>query len=285
LLSIFTLSRLPAVTNTLLLIAASIVWIFFAYRISLHDDSFSASGPLASFLMLLIVAIPYQWQMTQNKARDLLDALNHYVAPAVVNELLNSGLLDPLAPRLHDMTTLVADMEGYTKHVEGLPLEDAASLTREFLDCLTQPVLKCRGTLDKYTGDGLIAFWGAPIQDEDHADLALDAARLMLQSIAALNASRKRVGKSELRVRIGIESGMAMSGDFGSSSRSIYTAVGDSVNTASRLEDMARNFPFDIMVGPGAAQRVKRHQLMPLGSQQLRGKKNPTALFTLAITP
>lgn len=281
LVSFFMLSRLPAAINTLLLLVASVIWIFLAYWFSLHDDSFSTSGPLASFLLLLVVAIPYHWQIAQNKARELLDALNHYVAPAVVNELLNSGQIDPLSPRLHDMTTLVVDMEGYTKHIEDLPLDEAASVTREFLDCLTQPVLKCRGTLDRYTGDGLIAFWGAPIHDEDHADLALEAAKLMVQSIQSLNFSRKLLGKPELRIRIGIESGIAMSGNFGSSSRSIYTAVGDSVNTASRLEDMARNFTFDIIIGPGSAQRIRRHQLISLGVVQLRGKKTSTELFTL----
>lgn len=280
LISIITLPRLSALLNAALLLGSSGIWIISAYWIAPHDGNFSTTGPLIPFLLLLAVAIPYHWQLTQRKSRELLDTLNHYVAPVVVNEILSSGLKDPLAPRQDFMTTLVADMEGYTKHVEGLPLDEAASLTREFLDCLTQPVLDCRGTLDKYTGDGLVAFWGAPIRDEDHADRALDAAQQMLLAVGALNQSRERAGKPALRVRIGIESGMAMSGDFGSSSRSIYTAVGDSVNTASRLQESARNYPCDIIVGPGAAQSVKRHRLVSLGSLQLRGKQNPTELFT-----
>jgi len=280
----FTLSRFPAVINTLMLIFCSIVWLFLAYWMSIHDDSFSTSGPLVSLLLLLIAAIPYHWQIAQNRARELLDALNHYVAPVVVNELLNSGQSDPLSPRIHDMTTLVVDMEGYTKHIEGLELEEAALVTRKFLDCLTQPVLQCRGMLDRYTGDGLIAFWGAPVNDEDHADLALDAAKLMMQSIESFNSLRSLAGKPVLRIRIGIESGIAMSGDFGSSSRSIYTAVGDSVNTAARLEDMARDCSFDIIIGPGTAQRTKRHQLMSLGVFQLRGKKSLIEIFTFSLT-
>ncbi len=283
LISMVTLSRLSALLNAALLLVSSIAWIFLAYWIAPHDGNFTTTGPLIPFLLLLAVAIPYHWQLSQRKSRELLDTLNHYVAPVVVNEILSHGLKDPLAPRQDYLTTLVADMEGYTKHVEGLPLDEAASLTREFLDCLTQPVLNCRGTLDKYTGDGLVAFWGAPMRDEDHADLALDAAQQMLQAVNSLNQSRKLADKPALRVRIGIESGMAMSGDFGSSSRSIYTAVGDSVNTASRLQEAARDFPCDIIVGPGTAQSIRRHQLMPLGSLQLRGKQNPTKLFTLVM--
>ena len=97
-----------------------------------------------------------------------------------------------------------------------------------------------RGTLDKYTGDGLVAFWGAPLPISDHADLALDAAHEILLRVRSFSEARAREGKPPLRVRIGIESGEAMAGDFGSAMRSIYTAVGDSVNVASRLEQVAR---------------------------------------------
>lgn len=282
LVSGFTLSKLSAFFNATLLLFFSSAWILLAYWIAPHDGDFSVTGPLFSAVLLLTVAVPFHWQISQRKSRELIDTLNHYVDPAVVNELLSSKVADPLALRQHNITTLVADMEGYTKHIEGLPLEEAAILTREFLDCLTQPVLSCRGTLDKYTGDGLVAFWGAPIRDDHHADLALDAAKQILQSVRRLNQTRTLNGKPPLRVRIGIESGVAMSGDFGSSSRSIFTAVGDSVNTASRLQEVARDLPHNVIVGPGTALEITRHQLVPLGSLQLRGKQNPTQLFTLA---
>ena len=100
----------------------------------------------------------------------------------MVEQLLRSDLNDPLAPRQLDVTTLIADMEGYTSHVEALPVEEAAQLTRDFLDCLTGPVIDQQGTLDKYTGDGLVAFWGAPLPIDHHADLALDAARAIVRA-------------------------------------------------------------------------------------------------------
>src|SRR6185312_10804425 len=132
-----------------------------------------------------------------------------------------------------------------------LSLEEAAKLTSTFLDCLTGPVIATHGTLDKYTGDGLVAFWGAPLPNAEHADLALDAAQAILRAVAEMSARREAAGKPRLRVRIGIESGAAMAGDYGSSFRSIYTAVGDSVNTASRLEQAARDYPHDVIVGEG----------------------------------
>jgi len=281
LLAIFAFPRLPAVASVALLGALSLLWIVAAYFTSRHDPVFSTTGPLATNLFLLAVAVPHQWQQAQRKSRRLLDTLRQYVAPKVVEQLLRSDLDNALQPRHLDVTTMVADMEGYTSQVENLSLEDASRLTREFLDCLTGPVMAQQGTLDKYTGDGLVAFWGAPLPLVQHTDLALDAACEILERVARLSAERQRAGHPPLRVRIGIESGPAMAGDFGTSFRSIYTAVGDSVNTAARLEQAARDFPHDVIVGAGAVERACRHRFLLLGERHLRGKGRPTILYTL----
>ncbi|HJV84305.1 MAG TPA: adenylate/guanylate cyclase domain-containing protein [Noviherbaspirillum sp.] len=279
LMATYTFPRLSAVANVGLLVLASLLWLGLAYVLSPHDASFSTTAPLAANLFLLAVAVPFDWQLAQRKSRQLLGTLRQYVAKAVVDELLRRGLKDPLTPQRLNVTTLIADMEGYTGQVESLTMEEAAQLTRDFLACLTKPVLEKHGTIDKFTGDGLVAFWGAPLPIDDHADLALDAAQEMV--VAVRRFSAERPGKKPLRVRIGIQSGVAMAGDFGTSSRSIYTAVGDSVNVASRLEQLAREFPHDIIVGQGTAERAKRHSLMYLGEKLLRGKEHPTKLYTL----
>lgn len=281
LLAAFAFPRLSAVASVALLGALSLLWTGVAYATSPHDPDFSTTGPLATNLFLLAVAVPYQWQQAQRKSRRLLDTLRQYVAPKVVEQLLRSDLEHALQPRHLDVTTMVADMEGYTSQVETLSMEDAARLTRDFLDCLTGPVMAQQGTLDKYTGDGLVAFWGAPLPLERHADLALDAAGAILERVARLSAERQALGHPALRVRIGIESGPAMAGDFGTSFRSIYTAVGDSVNTAARLEQMAREFPYDVIVGAGTVERAQRHRFHLLGERHLRGKGRPTTLYTL----
>lgn len=273
--------RLSALASVGLLGVSAVAWIGLAWLASSHAPGFNTIAPLASNLLLLAVAVPYQWQLTQRRSRHLLSTLRQYVAPAVVAELLRSDLEDPLLPRQLDVTTLIADMEGYTAQVEALPIEEAAHLTRDFLDCLTGPVIERQGTLDKYTGDGLVAFFGAPLPLDDHADLALDAARAIVERVRAFSAARERLGHAPLRVRIGIESGPAMAGDFGTSFRSIYTAVGDSVNTASRLEQAARDYPHDIIVGPGTVARARDHHFLRLGERRLRGKEQLTTVFTL----
>ncbi len=285
LLATFAFPRLPAWASVTLLGLMSALWVAAAYEIAPHDPLFSTTAPLVSNLFLLAVAVPYQWQLAQRRSRHLLGTLRQYVAPSVVQELLRSDLKDPLAPRLLDVTTLIADMEGYTTQVETLSMEESARLTRDFLDCLTEPVINGGGTLDKYTGDGLVAFWGAPLPIEQHADLALDAARIIVERVEVLSRAREAFGHPPLRVRIGIESGPAVAGDFGTSFRSIYTAVGDSVNTASRLEQAARDFPHDVIVGAGTVERALRHEFIALGERRLRGKGKLTALFTPADIP
>lgn len=276
--------RLSAAACVGLLGLGSAVWLAIAYVLTRHDPDFAPIGPLATNLFLLAVAVPYQWHQAQRRSRHLLQTLRQYVAPTVVEQLLRSVEEDPLRPRRCDVTTLVADMEGYTTQVELLPVEEAARLTRDFLDCLTGEVIAHQGTLDKYTGDGMMAFWGAPLPLERHADLALDAAREMTRRVAALSDERVRQGHLPLRVRIGIESGTAMAGDFGTSFRSIYTAVGDSVNTAARLEQVARDFPHDIIIGPGTIARSQGHRFLALGERLLRGKERATPLYTLDMT-
>jgi adenylate cyclase len=282
LLTAYCFPRLSALANMGLLLADSMAWLLLSYLALPHDAVFSATGPLFSNLFLLAFGVPFAWQMTQKQSIKLLGTLRQYVAVSVVDELLRRRLNDPLAPVRRDVTTLIADMEGYTGHVEALSVEEAAGLTRDFLDCLTRPVLTFGGTLDKFTGDGLVAFWGAPLPVDDHADLALDAAQAIIAEVARYNDRRRQLGLVPLRVRIGIESGVAMAGDFGTSSRSIYTAVGDSVNVASRLETLARDLPHDVIAGPGTAAAARRHQLLCIGDTLLRGNGQRTTLYTLS---
>ncbi len=282
LLAVYTLPRFSALHNMALLSGTSVLWLMLAYAIAPHDPSFSPAGPLFSNLFLLMVAVPYDWQMARHESRQLLATLRQYVARSVVDELLKSNVKDPLAPARREVTTLIADMEGYTGQVESLSMEEAAGLTRDFLDCLTVPVLDKGGTLDKYTGDGLVAFWGAPLPVAEHADFALDAAEGILRAVRRFSLAREQAGKPPLRVRIGIESGIAMAGDFGSASRSIYTAVGDCVNVASRLQSLARNYPHDVITGPNTVALAKRHSFILLEEVTLRGKIKPTTLYALA---
>lgn len=276
------LTTQPALRSVGLLALSTGGWWVLVLFVFPTDARLSPSAPLVTNLLLLGLAVPYEWRQSQLYSKRILQTFRHYVAQPVLDKLLQQEPQDLMAPRFLRVTTLVADMQGYAGLVENLPLKEAVALTRDFLDCITRPVLDHGGTLDKYTGDGLMSFWGAPLPTMDHADKALDAALAMVAAVQAFNRLRVSQGKPALRVRIGIDSGLAVAGDLGTPFRGAYTAVGDSVNVASRLQELARDLPQNVVVGPGTAQEARRHRLGFLGEISLRGRKKSMQIFTLA---
>src|SRR3569832_1789643 len=208
--------------------------------------------------------------MTQREQGQLLRSLATYVAPSVLNEMLRLGLENPMLIQHRDITVVSADMQDYTGLTTRSSLQDAAQLTREFLQCLTEPILTYGGTLDKYTGDGLVAFWGAPIADSDHAALALRAARAMVANVREWNERRVAQGLAPARVRVGVESGSVLVGDLGTHFRRTYTAVGDCINSACMLQAIAKTLSCDLVVGPLAARMA-----VGAGSRRWRRSSSP----------
>lgn len=270
----WALGRWPAWGNALLLLGLAFGWLALAAWGTKLQAEWPFGAPLAGYVALLATAVPGEWWLAQRRARRLVATFSHYVAPAVLEQILRQNLLHSLAPARREVTVLIADMEGYTRTVSALALEEAAQLTRDFLDCLTRPVLAHGGTLDKYSGDGLVAFWGAPLDCPDQADRAVGAALDICAAVAALN--RRRSTPARLRVRIGIESGWALVGDLGTPFRSTYTAVGDCINFAARLEAAARELASDVVIGPNARSKLREHPTRPLGRLALRG--TPTVI-------
>ncbi|WP_448509607.1 CHASE2 domain-containing protein [Immundisolibacter sp.] len=261
--------RLRAISVALL--GALVGWLVVSAW-SLHAGLARPVTPaLWSYAWLLGVYLPVEWSAAQARIRARTRLLSRYLARPVLDELLRSEGQDPLAPRHAEISVLIADMEDYTRITAHSTLEEAASLTREFLDCLTRPVLAWRGTLDKYTGDGLVAFWGAPIAPADHAQSALDAALEIRAAITRFNAARHARGAFPVRVRIGLATGRALVGDLGTPFRSTYTAVGDVINLAARLQEAARGTGYDILVSRAMAEILPRHRLRPIGAISLRG--------------
>jgi adenylate cyclase len=151
---------------------------------------------------------------------------------------------------------------------------------------LSDEILKTNGTIDKYIGDAIMAFWNAPVEDPDHAVHAIQAARAMLKAVDALNAERAREapagGKATpLRIGIGINTGDCVVGNIGSDFRFNYSALGDPVNLASRLESETKGRHLDILVGEETARRVgARLPLAPVGRITVKGKSEAVSVFT-----
>ena len=279
--AVLCIAKLPAWGSSLVLIGLVMAWLAQAFLGVARQAEWSVTAPLWAYFFLLVVAVPYEWWQTQRRGRRLLATFSHYVAQPVLDEIVRLDLQHSLKPALCNITVLIADMEGYTRATSLLSLEDAATLTKDFLASLTRPVLAWRGTLDKYTGDGLVAFWGAPLFCSDHADRAVSAALDILAEVEILNMQRQHGGFAPLRVRIGVETGLALVGDLGTPFRSTYTAVGDCINFASRLEAAARDLPTQLVIGAAANSQLTQHQTISIGNIALRGTQTALQIFTI----
>jgi adenylate cyclase len=261
------------------MIAVVAGWLALAAWMVQQRATFSTGAPLLAYVLMLLVVSVELW-MTQREQGQLLRSFATYVAPSVLKQMLQQGLENPMVPQHREITVISADMQDYTGLTVRSTLQDAAELTREFLQCLTQPVLTYGGTLDKYTGDGLVAFWGAPLANPDHADMALQAAQAMVTNVREWNEKRVSQGQQPARVRIGVESGSVLVGDLGTSFRHTYTAVGDCINTASKLQAVAKTLSCDLVVGPVAARLAGRSGLVPVTRSQLPGHQEASVLWS-----
>jgi adenylate cyclase len=278
---IATLALVSPLASVFILLCFSCAWLLMTFIfISLYLE-WSSIAPLIGYLILLLFSIPHEWLIAKQRADFITTTFSRYVSQEIIDELLKLDSPFGLEPKLKNVTVLVADMEGYTQTTTLLSLDEAAKLTKNFLELLTTPIIENRGTLDKYLGDGLVAFWGAPLDCEDQSDLAVSAALKILDDIESFNIQRQAIGLPSVRVRIGIESGAALVGDLGSSFRSTYTAVGDCINFASRLESLALTLSRGLLIGPVANSQLIRHKSISLCEVQLRGTDKKINAYTV----
>jgi adenylate cyclase len=253
-------------------LSLAFVWLVLAGWQSITAGQGVITAVVWASLFLLVSLMPWEWFYDRRAAQTNLGLLGRYVAPAVLKELMRSrSQLNPLAPRSREVTALVADMADYSAITRSLPLEDAAFVTRSFLEALTVPVWSYRGTLDRYSGDGLVAFWGAPLEQPDQTDLAMDAAQAMVKAVQELNERLQARLLPRLEVRIGIARSQALVGDFGTRYRAAYTAVGNCINLAARLEALAKDLKETVLVSKDAAQAMSRHSLTVLEPVAIKG--------------
>jgi adenylate cyclase len=211
--------------------------------------------------------------------------LERYHSPQVVSEILKAAQnLDApiLQARRAEISVLFADISGFTRMSEGMePLELASILNRSF-EVMTEQIFIRGGTLDKYIGDAIMAFFGAPNPDPDHARHAIDAAVAMQQGLRQLNENRP-AGYPELKIRIAINSGTAFAGDIGCEKRMDYTVMGSTVNLASRLESGVAK-PGQIIAGPRTVELIGEDGLRRLDPVALKGIEHNVSPFEVLWT-
>ncbi|MCB0322059.1 MAG: adenylate/guanylate cyclase domain-containing protein [Bdellovibrionales bacterium] len=210
--------------------------------------------------------------------------LFHYLPARVAEHVLAGGGKIALGGERKVLTVLFADVAGFTTLSERFSPEEVVQLLQGHLREMAEAIFANEGTLDKYLGDGIMAFWGAPQEQPNHADLALSAARDMLARVAKQNEERRVRGIPELLLRIGLHTGEALVGNIGSELFIDYTAIGDTVNTAARLEGVNKLFGTTLMLSEACADALTNppEQLVPLGRVAVKGKAESTGILTVA---
>ena len=232
-------------------------------------------------------ATAYQALTEGKEKRQTRMLFEKYLAPGVVQQLLEDPSLWKLGGKTVDITVMFADLEGFTSMSEKLEPEAMVKLINEFLSEMSDIILSQGGTIDKYEGDLIMAFFGAPLPQADHGARACRAALQMQERMAELREQWKSLGLPELRVRIGLHSGPAVVGNMGSKIRSNYTAMGDTVNLASRLEGTNKQFGTYILISATTCEQAgdAEFNYRRLGEVQVKGKSKPTEVYELlAIT-
>jgi adenylate cyclase len=208
------------------------------------------------------------------------NAFKQYLSPAVIEELIRNPERLKLGGERRELSIFFSDLEGFTSISEGLEPEALTALLNEYLTAMTDIIQGEGGTVDKYEGDAIIAFWNAPLPQPDHARRCLNAAMRCQAKLAEMRPSlRERIGR-DLRMRIGINSGPAVVGNLGSHTRFDYTMLGDSVNLAARLEGINKQFGTYTILSGAAVERMEGvFPVRELARVSVVGRKEPVAIY------
>ncbi len=212
----------------------------------------------------------------------LKKAFQSYVAPEVVNQIIKHPENLRLGGERRELSILFSDIRGFTSLSETMDPEALVEVLHEFLDPMSEIIVKHGGTIDKYIGDAIMALFGAPLDQADHSRRACRTALEMVQSLKALDQEWLERGKPSLRVGIGINSGPVSVGNMGSSRLFDYTAIGDNVNLASRLEGLNKYYGTEILVSAATVQYLDNgFYFREVDLVRVKGKKHPIAIFEL----
>ena len=239
--------------------------------------------PLASVLtavfLLFVLNMAYGFFVEARGRRQITGLFGHYVPPELVNEMAKDPGKFSMEGESRDMTVLFTDIRGFTSIAEGLDPKSLSQLMNEVLTPLTEVIYKHHGTIDKYMGDCVMAFWGAPVSDPAHARNALLAALEMQCKIKDMQPEFRMRNWPEVRIGVGLNSGRMSVGNMGSRVRLAYTVMGDAVNLASRLEGITKEYGADIIVGEDTMRSVPEFLFKEIDRVRVKGREKALTIF------
>lgn len=265
--------------STLVLGSLAIAFSGFAlWQFVAHDRVFAVTAPAAALFLLYFSGLWYSHVRVEGEVRKVRATFQRYVTPEVVDALLSQPAAAELEGGRREVTVLFADIRGFTAFAEQRPPEQVVTILNHYLSAMAEAVLLHGGMVDKFLGDGIMALFGAPLPGEAHADGAVRAALEMLRRTGEIASPEAR----KLSIGIGIHTGEAVVGSIGSPRRLEYTAVGDVVNVASRLQELAE--PGGIVLSGRSVESLSgelRALAEPLSPASIRGRSSPVTLYRI----
>ncbi len=252
------------------------IWLF-----QYHNLYLATASPLVGLALAMITMIGMSSYAERRRARDIRNAFSRYVAPEVVNEMIAHPERLRAGGHRRDVSILFCDLAGFTSLSENLAPEVVTRVINVYLSAVTKVIMAHHGMVDKFIGDAAMAIWGAPLDDPQHANHALDAAIAMDQAMRALAPTFLELGAGPITLRIGLNSGTAVVGNMGSELRFDYTAIGDTVNLASRLEGANKAYGTPILLGETTLDRLTNHyNLRRVDRIRVKGKAQAVNVFS-----
>jgi adenylate cyclase len=238
------------------------------------------SQPVLSSTAALFGGVAYQYFVEGREKRKMKKLFGQYVSKDVYDQLVSNPELARLGGQRREMTVLFSDIRGFTTVSEKGQPEDIVHTLNEYFTRMVHLVFLHKGTLDKFVGDMVMALFGAPLPDSQHADHAVEAALDMVTELGKLNEKWKAEGRPELDIGIGINTGSMIAGNIGSEAIMSYTVIGDAVNLGARLESLNKQYGTRIIISDATRQRLTgMYELRPLGDVIVKGKTKPVAIF------
>ena len=239
--------------------------------------------PLASSVLMIVALfalnMSYGYFVESRSKRQFTELFGQYVPPELVDKMAEDPEKYSMEGRSEELTVLFSDIRGFTTISEGLNPKQLSAFINEYLTSMSMVIRNNRGTLDKYIGDAIMAFWGAPVSDPDHARQGVLSAMLMQEDLKKLSESFLAKGWPPIKIGVGVNTGVMSVGDMGSKLRRAYTVMGDAVNLGSRLEGITKQYGVGVICGQHTRELVKDVVWRELDRVRVKGKDEPIAIF------
>lgn len=272
----------PARATAVLVISLGAFWGLAYYLFAAHHTWIAAFLPTATLAVNYAAIVSYRFFFEERERKRVRDTFGQYVAPGIVNQLLERPDLLRLGGEEKELTAMFSDIRNFTGISEKMSPRALVELLNEHLSEMTEVIFQNRGTLDKYIGDSIMAFWGAPYPQPDHAENACRAGLAMLKTLKTLQDRWQAEGRPPLNIGIGISTGPMLVGNMGSKRRFNFTIMGDNVNLASRLEGLNKQFGTRLIISESTYEPVREKMLArELDFIRVMGKMRPVRIYEL----